>query len=100
MSTPGIPPILYGTAWKKDRTAELVTLAIACGFRGIDTACQPKHYDEPGVGAGIAASGVPGESLYVQLKLTPLGGRSSFTRSATHYAGPGRSATALRVTQP
>jgi hypothetical protein len=29
-----------------------VEQAIRLGFRGLDTACQPKHYHEPGVGAG------------------------------------------------
>lgn len=38
------PAILYGTAWKKDTTAGLVYTALKTGFRGIDTACQPKHY--------------------------------------------------------
>ena len=38
------PRILYGTAWKKDDTESLVRTAILQGFRGIDTACQPKHY--------------------------------------------------------
>ena len=50
-----VPRILYGTAWKKSDTENLVRTAIRCGFRGIDTACQPKHYHEPGVGAGVAA---------------------------------------------
>lgn len=50
-----VPEIIYGTAWKKDRTAALVEQAIRLGFRGLDTACQPKHYHEPGVGAGLAA---------------------------------------------
>ena len=40
-----IPPVFYGTAWKKDKTAQLVTLALKNGFRAIDTACQPKHYN-------------------------------------------------------
>jgi hypothetical protein len=39
-----IPPIIYGTAWKKDATERLVRLAIRNGFRGIDTACQPKDW--------------------------------------------------------
>ena len=43
-----MPPIIYGTAWKKHRTAALVEQAIGLGFRGIDTACQPKHYNEAG----------------------------------------------------
>jgi diketogulonate reductase-like aldo/keto reductase len=33
-----VPGILYGTAWKGDRTAALVEAAITLGFRGVDTA--------------------------------------------------------------
>jgi diketogulonate reductase-like aldo/keto reductase len=71
------PPIIYGTAWKKDQTEALVTRAIRAGFRGVDTACQPKHYHEPGVGAAIAAyqRESPRESLWVQTKFTPLSGQ-------------------------
>lgn len=39
-----MPNMLYGTAWKQHRTAELVTQALKAGFRGIDTAAQPRHY--------------------------------------------------------
>lgn len=73
-----LPPLLYGTAWKKDDTARLVQLALAQGFRGIDTACQPKHYNEAGVGEGIAAAlvgGIKRDALYVQTKFTPLSGQ-------------------------
>lgn len=42
------PRIIYGTAWKKLQTEGLVRQAIQRGFRGIDTACQPKHYHEAG----------------------------------------------------
>ena len=31
-----MPLIMYGTAWKKERTTELVTMAVKAGFRGID----------------------------------------------------------------
>ena len=48
-----IPAFLYGTAWKKERTAELVYQAICSGFRAVDTAAQPKHYREDLVGDGI-----------------------------------------------
>lgn len=48
----GKPYLLYGTAWKKDDTASLVSQALHAGFRFIDTACQPKHYNEAGVGMG------------------------------------------------
>lgn len=48
-----IPKLVYGTAWKKDQTADLVYKALKNGFRGIDTAAQPKHYDEKAVGDGV-----------------------------------------------
>lgn len=48
-----IPSLIYGTAWKKDKTQDLVRQAIRAGFRGIDTAAQPKHYEEDLVGNGI-----------------------------------------------
>lgn len=41
-----MPRLIYGTAWKKERTTDLVVKAVLAGFRGIDTACQPKHYQE------------------------------------------------------
>jgi len=50
-----VPPFLYGTAWKEDRTAALTELAIRTGFRGIDTANQRRHYYEAGVGQALAA---------------------------------------------
>jgi diketogulonate reductase-like aldo/keto reductase len=85
-----VPRIIYGTAWKKSATAGLVSLAIQNGFRGIDTACQPKHYDEAGVGAGIAASlgdGLSRADLYLQTKFTSLSGqdpnRIPYDRKAT-----------------
>ena len=70
-----MPPILYGTAWKKERTVELVLQALRAGFRGIDTACQPKHYDESGVGEALELSGVDRSTVYLQTKFTPLNGQ-------------------------
>ena len=76
-----MPPkidILYGTAWKQDETERLVKRAIETGFRGIDTACQPKHYNEAGVGAGIGAclnARLKRADLYIQTKFTPLSGQ-------------------------
>jgi diketogulonate reductase-like aldo/keto reductase len=70
--------IIYGTAWKKADTERLVATAIRQGFRGIDTACQPKHYDEAGVGAGVAAclnAGLTRSELFLQTKFTPLSGQ-------------------------
>jgi diketogulonate reductase-like aldo/keto reductase len=69
-----IPNILYGTAWKEERTAALTELALRSGFRGIDTANQRKHYFEAGVGEGLAAAyrrGVVTRSeLFLQTKFT------------------------------
>ncbi len=73
-----MPRIIYGTAWKKDRTASLVVKAIQAGFRGIDTACQPKHYNEPLVGAALLRlkdHGIEREALFLQTKFTPLSGQ-------------------------
>ena len=72
------PGIIYGTAWKKADTARLVRTAIQRGFRGIDTACQPKHYDEAGVGAGVALclnAALVRADLYLQTKFTPVSGQ-------------------------
>jgi diketogulonate reductase-like aldo/keto reductase len=73
-----MPRIIYGTAWKKDRTADLVVKAVLAGFRGIDTACQPKHYNEPMVGAALHRlknHGIERDALFLQTKFTPLSGQ-------------------------
>ena len=73
-----MPRLIYGTAWKKERTADLVVKAIQAGFKGIDTACQPKHYDEPLVGAALQRlkdHGIERETLFLQTKFTPLSGQ-------------------------
>ncbi|MBD3799136.1 aldo/keto reductase [Sulfuricurvum sp.] len=73
-----MPVLIYGTAWKKERTADLVEMAVMSGFRGIDTACQPKHYHEAGVGEALErleAQGIKREELFVQTKFTPLAGQ-------------------------
>jgi diketogulonate reductase-like aldo/keto reductase len=43
---------------------------LAAGFRAIDTANQRKHYHEAGVGAALAAAGIPRDELFVQTKFT------------------------------
>lgn len=69
-----IPSFLYGTAWKEAATRELTELAVAQGFRGIDTANQRKHYDEAAVGlaisAAIAGGQVARDDLFIQTKFT------------------------------
>lgn len=70
---------MYGTAWKKTRTKELVEAAVRAGFRGIDTACQPKHYNEPGVGEALQSLYSDGfvtrSDLFLQTKFTSLNGQ-------------------------
>ena len=70
------PPIIYGTAWKKEQTTELVHKALKSGFRAIDTACQPRHYREDLVGEGIQRALAAGdlsrrEDLFIQTKFSP-----------------------------
>jgi diketogulonate reductase-like aldo/keto reductase len=69
-----VPLIMYGTAWKEDRTQALVLEAIATGFRAFDTANQRKHYVEEGVGAAVRAAIASGvvnrEDLFLQTKFT------------------------------
>jgi diketogulonate reductase-like aldo/keto reductase len=73
-----VPAFVYGTAWKEDRTRDLVTLALRSGFRAIDTANQRKHYHEAGVGEAIAAflaEGHAREELFLQTKFTYAAGQ-------------------------
>jgi diketogulonate reductase-like aldo/keto reductase len=69
-----LPLIMYGTAWKEDRTKALVLEAIAAGFRAFDTANQRKHYVEEEVGAAvrtaIASGTVTQGDLFLQTKFT------------------------------
>jgi len=71
---PDLPDLLYGTAWKEERTPALTELALRMGFRGIDTANQRRHYFEAGVGQGLAAAYRAGvvtrADLFLQTKFT------------------------------
>jgi len=73
------PHLIYGTAWKKDATAKHVSEAVKTGFRFIDTACQPKHYNEAGVGNGWTAAaqelGLGRGDIWLQTKFTPVSGQ-------------------------
>ncbi|KAK3293411.1 NADP-dependent oxidoreductase domain-containing protein, partial [Chaetomium fimeti] len=75
-ATAEMPPMMYGTAWKKERTADLVYEAIKAGFRGIDTAAMKRHYDEAGTGEGIRRAISEGicsrKDLFIQTKFTPF----------------------------
>ena len=68
------PRFIYGTAWKSERTCDLVSLALDAGFRAIDTANQLKHYFEAGVGEALKQKFSEGivlrEDLFIQTKFT------------------------------
>jgi diketogulonate reductase-like aldo/keto reductase len=73
---------MYGTAWKKEATTQLVQLAVASGFTAIDTANQIIHYHEALVGEALLAldkKGIKRESLFLQTKFTPAGGQDHRT---------------------
>lgn len=74
-----MPRLVYGTAWKKDATADLVYTALKNGFRGIDTAAQPRHYQERLVGDGLRRAVGDGlvtrRELYLQTKFTSIDGQ-------------------------
>ena len=70
-----IPVFMYGTAWKKEATYDLVQLAVSSGFTAIDTANQLIHYNEALVGEALltlANQGTTRESLFLQTKFTSV----------------------------
>ncbi|KAJ8107450.1 hypothetical protein OPT61_g8857 [Boeremia exigua] len=73
------PAFTYGTAWKKDQTKFLVKEALRQGFRRIDTAAQPKHYQERLVGEALREAYTEGtvsrQDVYVQTKYTTPAGQ-------------------------
>lgn len=77
------PFLVYGTAWKKERTAEYVNQAVHAGFRFIDTACQPRHYNESGVGEGWTTAAhelnIPRQDFFLQTKFTSFDGQDPNT---------------------
>lgn len=73
-----IPSFMYGTAWKKEATTELVLQAVAAGFTAIDTANQLIHYDEARVGEALlelATQGITRDKLFLQTKFTSVNGQ-------------------------
>ena len=77
-----IPSFMYGTAWKKEATTQLVQLAVTAGFTAIDTANQLIHYQEALVGEALLAlaqQGVTRDRLFLQTKFTSTNGQDHRT---------------------
>jgi len=77
-----VPSFMYGTAWKKEATAQLVQSAVASGFTAIDTANQLIHYREALVGEALQAlakKGITRDSLFLQTKFTSVDGQDHRT---------------------
>jgi len=74
-----VPALIYGTAWKEERTSALTHVALGEGFRAIDTANQRRHYFEAGVGEAVAAFVQSGQvarsDLFLQTKFTYVDGQ-------------------------
>src|SRR5438093_13495434 len=74
-----VPTFIYGTAWKEERTEPLTALALAAGFRAIDTANQRRHYFEAAVGDAVGAFLRDGQcnrsDLFLQTKFTYVRGQ-------------------------
>jgi len=74
-----LPRIIYGAAWKKESTTDLVVKAVLQGFRAVDTACQPKHYREDLVGEALQILSqkheISREQIWLQTKFTSINGQ-------------------------
>jgi diketogulonate reductase-like aldo/keto reductase len=104
-----VPRFFYGTAWKEQETLGLTRLALAAGFRAIDTANQRRHYVEAAVGEAVGealgSALVTRGQLFLQSKFTFMDGQDhrlpydpkadiatqvaqSFARSLEHFGTP------------
>jgi diketogulonate reductase-like aldo/keto reductase len=73
-STSTAPHFIYGTAWKEERSEELLLMALKAGFSSFDTANQRKHYHEVSCGKGLqkflALGQKTREQIFIQTKFT------------------------------
>jgi len=77
-----VPSFMYGTAWKKEATTQLVQSAVTAGFTAIDTANQLIHYEEARVGEALLAlaqQGISRDRLFLQTKFTSTHGQDHRT---------------------
>lgn len=63
-----MPALGYGVfQTPPEQTADAVTQALRVGYRHIDTAAA--YFNETGVGAALAAAGIPREDLFIETKV-------------------------------
>src|SRR3989304_4834478 len=77
-----LPSFMYGTAWKKEATTQLVQSAVEAGFTAIDTATQLIHYQEALVGEALQAlekKGVKRKTLFLNAESTTAGAKGGRT---------------------
>ena len=77
-----VPSFMYGTAWKKEATTQLVQSAVNAGFTAIDTANQLIHYQEALAGdalLALAQQGIARDRLFLQTKFTSTNGQDHRT---------------------
>ena len=71
-----IPPFIYKTVGKKEKTAALVYQAIISGYKGVDTAALPEYYREDLAGAGVRQALSEGKisrnEMYIQSKFASV----------------------------
>ncbi|KAK9774969.1 putative Aldo-keto reductase [Seiridium cardinale] len=95
----GIPAVIYGTAFKFDKSADLVLSALKAGFRGIDTAGSLHAYREKLVGDAISTAIADGivqrHELWIQTKFS----RFKEGRDPAVYPYDVSANTAVRVQQ-
>lgn len=85
-----LPRVLFGTAWKGDKTAEVVSKAISAGFTGIVSGGDSRNYNEKLVGDAIKQSGKR-ENLYIQTSFIPASSPHEaklFQESYYDYSAP------------
>jgi diketogulonate reductase-like aldo/keto reductase len=78
-----VPSLLFGTAWKNDSTVRYTENALRAGLRGVDTANQRQHYNEPGVGTALTRA-----FEQARLARTDLFVQSKFTYARSHERAP------------
>ena len=84
-----LPRLLYGTAWRANRTGELVEKAIKSGFTGIVTGGEGRNYNEKLVGQAVSKTIKDGvtsrEKLFIQTSFAVMSSAHEAENTALNY---------------